>query len=265
MRRLREANSYSIRAIERAIQILNCFSFYQKEHTMKDLAKMTNLSKSTVFRLLQTLEKNKFIFRDPSSNKYSLGMKLFELGGIIFSTLSLRKAASRFLDQLETKVNHIVLLGILEEGELVYIDRREGNDPFTFTSEIGKRRPPHFGMLGKTLMAFLSEDEIDDLLKRYPLQKYASRSITNPKKFKTSLKEIRGKGYICEYNEAWEGVIGIAAPIRNYLGKVVAAVGTALTALNARSQEVKQTTHLITETAQRISEAMGYNEDSMRS
>lgn len=262
MKTLRGPDSYSIRAIERAIQILNCFSFQQKEHTMMELCEITNLSKTTVFRILQTLEKHKFIVHDPLSNRYSLGMKLFELGGIIFSSLSLRKAASRFLDQLEAKLHHIVLIGILDKGELVYIDKREGNDPFTVTSEIGKRRPPYFGMLGKTLMAFLSYDEVDDLLNRYPLQKISSRSITNPKKFKSSLHQIRERGYTYEYSEAMEGVIDIAAPIRNYLGEVVAAIGTGFPAFSANDRKIEETIRLVRQTAKEISGALGFSDST---
>lgn len=254
----RKVNNYSIRAIERAVQVLACFSFQQNEHTMGELAQMAKLSKSTVFRILQTLEKHKFVAYDPQSGRYLLGMKLFELGGIVFSSLSLRKAASPFLDHLEDKVNHTVLMGILEEGELVYIDKREGNEPVKLTSEIGKRRPPYFGMLGKTLMAFLSDKEVDDLLTQFPLEKAALMSITDTKIFKRSLKEIREKGYAYEYNEAVEGVIGIAAPIRNHLRKVVAAVGTAFPAFSANDQNVKETIQLVTKTAKEISVALGY-------
>jgi DNA-binding IclR family transcriptional regulator len=264
MRRLREADFYSIRAIERAIKVLNCFSFQEKEHTLGELGQLTNLSKSTVFRILQTLKKHKFIAYDPLSNRYFLGIKLFELGGIIFSSLSLRKAASRSLDQLEAKLNHIAVVGILDEGELIYIDKREGNDPIKFTSEIGKRRPPYFGMLGKTLMAFLPGDEVDALLSRYPLEKIASQSITNRKKFKNSLKEIREKGYTYEHSEAWEGVIGIAAPIRNHLGKVVAALGVGIPDFTPDNREIEETVGLVNETAKEISVGLGFIQVSKR-
>lgn len=258
------ADTYSIRAIERAIQLLNCFSFQQKEHSMGELSALTSLSKSTVFRILQTLEKHKFVAYDPQSGRYSLGMKLFELGGVVFSSLSVRKAASPFLDQLGAKVNHTVLMGILEDGELVYIDKREGNEPIKLTSEIGKRRPPHFGMLGKTLMAFLPEKEIDVLLSRYPLEKVAPMSITDPKQFKQSLKEIREKGYTYEYSEAVEGVIGIAAPIRNHTRNVVAAVGTAFPVFSVNDRKIEEAILLVTDTAKNISEALGFIQVSNR-
>lgn len=261
-RRERESNSYSIRAIDRAVQVLNCFSFHQNDWTLAELARLTRLSKSTVFRILQTLEKHKFIASDPLLNRYTLGMKLFELGGVVFSSFSLRKAASRPLDLLEAKVNHTVLMGILEDGELVYIDKREGNDPIKLTSEIGKKRPPYLGMLGKTLMAYVPEAEADALLSRYPLEKAASLSITDLRKFKKSLKEIREKGYTYECSEAVEGVIGIAAPVRNYLRKVVAAVGTVFPAFGSDDRKIRETIRLVMETAEEISKALGFIESS---
>ena len=257
---VRESPSYSIRAIGRAIQVLDCFSFQQKDHTMGELARETRLSQSTVFRILQTLEKRKLVAYDPPSNSYSLGIKLLELGGIVFSSISLRKAASPFLDQLEARINHTVLIAILEGGELVYIDKRAGDEPIRLTSEVGKRRPPFFGMLGKTLMAYLPEKEVDELLRRYPLEKVAPRSITDPRKFKRNLKEIREKGYTYEYSEAVDGVIGIAAPVRNHLRKVVAAIGTAFPAFSVDDRRIKEIIHLITDTAKEISSSLGFIE-----
>ncbi len=218
---------------------------------------MTNLSKSTVFRIIQTLEKHGLLTFDPSSNRYFLGIKLFEFGGIIYSSLSLRKAAPQFLDRLAAANNHLVLMGVMKEGELVYIDRREGKDRFIVTSEIGRRRPPHYGMLGKVLMAFLPEEKVDELLTRYPLEKIASRTITDPKKFKDNLKQIRRKGYSYGHNEVWDGAIGIGAPIRDSREEVVAAVGTAFAAFNMDDQRIKEIISLVVQTANEISAALG--------
>jgi len=227
---------------------------------MRELVQLTNLSKPTVFRILQTLEKHKFISYEDLLNRYSLGIKLFELGGIVSSSLSLRRAASKFLDLLQAKVNHAVLMGVLEGGELMIIDKREGENSSILTLEIGSKRPPHFGMLGKTLMAFLPEEEVDNLLGRYPLKKVASRSITDPKKFKRNLKKIREKGYSYGNSESLEGVTGIGAPIRNHLGKVVAAVGTAFPTFGTNNRKIEKTVQLVTETAKEISMALGFSD-----
>jgi len=255
---LRETSSYAIRSIERAIKLMECFTLGKNLLNMGELTQLTNLSKSTVFRILQTLEKHKFVSYDYETNCYSLGVKLFELGGIVASSFSLLKVSSKFLDELETKVKHTILMGILEDGELVYIDKREGKEAVKLTSEVGKRRPPYYGMLGKTLMAYLPENEVDYLLKRYPLQKVASRSITDPKKFKESLKKIQKKGYTYEWSEAVEGVVGIAAPIKDQKGKVVAAIGIAIPKLNIEKINKEEMISLITNTAKNISNALGY-------
>jgi DNA-binding IclR family transcriptional regulator len=151
------------------------------------------------------------------------------------------------------------MMGILDGGQLVYIDKRESDSPLKLTSEIGKRNPPYFGMLGKTLMAFLSEEEVENLLRRFPLQKLASRSITDPKRFKESLREIREKGYILQESEAMEGVTGIAAPIRNHLGQVVAAAGTVFPSFDSNRQKINKIIHWVLEAAEAISLGLGYN------
>jgi IclR family transcriptional regulator, KDG regulon repressor len=250
---------YSVKAIDRAIQVLNCFSSDPGQFTLGELAALTGLPKPTLFRILQTLEKNRFVSYDAGTSKYCLGMRLFELGGAAFSSMSLRQTASKFVDVLVMHTRCPAMVGILAEGELVYIDGRPGSGHVQlFGAQIGKRYPPYYGAVGKALMAHLSNDEVDALLSRYPLQQIAPRSITDHIGFKRSLQEIRDKGYAYEEGELVEGVIGIAAPVRNHLGRVVAAVGMVFPAFRADDKKRERMTGLVTETAMKISQAMGF-------
>lgn len=250
---------YSVKAIDRAIQVLNCFSSGSGQFTLGELAALTGLPKPTLFRILQTLEKNRFVSYDAASSKYCLGMRLFELGGVAFSSMSLRQTASKFVDALVLHTKFPAMVGILAEGELVYIDGRPGNGHVQlFGAQIGKRNPPHYGAVGKSLMAYLPNDEVDALLGRYPLHQIAPRSITDHALFKRSLQETRDKGYAYEEGELVEGVIGIAAPVRNHLGKVVAAVGMIFPAFRADDRRKKKITGLVTDAAMKISQAMGF-------
>jgi IclR family KDG regulon transcriptional repressor len=264
MNQPREIASHSIRAIDRAVQILECFLFNQGEYSLRELVNRTALSKTTVFRILQTLERNKFIVYNKMSNQYSLGIKLFELGGHVIFTLNFRSVAAPFLDRLSQNKERTVLAAMHEGGELLYIDRRERKDSVRFSSDIGKRRAPHFGMLGKTLMAYLPEEQIDELLERYPLTKIASRAVTDPQIFKSHLWEIREKGYTHEDNESVEGMVGIAAPVRNHLGDVVAAVGVTFPSFKANKQMIAETIAQIKETTTTISQAFGFHEEPKR-
>jgi IclR family transcriptional regulator, KDG regulon repressor len=249
---------YSIRVIDRTIKLLECFLRPPNEYAMSELAQLSGFHITTVFRIIQTLQKHRYLAYDLHSHRYSLGIRLFELGEVVGRSSSLRKAASRHLDSLLAEVNHTILIGILEGGELVYIDKRDGNDPTNVTSEIGRRNPPYFGMLGKTLMAFLSDTEVDHLLSRFPLRKMAPRSITDVDKFKKSLQEIRRKGYTLQRSEAMEGIVGVAAPIRNHSGEVVAAAGTVFPSFNADEKKIKRVIRLVTGTMGEISSALGF-------
>jgi IclR family transcriptional regulator, KDG regulon repressor len=254
----REPDRYSIRAIDRAFRILDCFSLNQNELTLGELVERSGLPKTTVFRILQSVERHRGIAFNPVTNRYALGIKFFELGGIVFSTLKFRGVAAPFLDRLALKGERTVLAAMLEGGELLYIDHREMTASLRITSQIGKRKPPHYGMLGKTLMAYLPDEEVDELLKRYPLKKIAPRTVVLPKTFKKHLKEIRTKGYTYEDNEAAMGMVGIAAPVRNHLGEVIAAVGITFPSFKIEDRTITEAIATVKETTAEISLALGY-------
>lgn len=259
MRRV-ESETYTVRAIDRAMKVLACFSFQRQRLTLGDFAGMTGISKPTLFRILQTLEINRFVSYDAESGRYSLGLKALELGRIAFSGFSLNTVAGPFMDALVSEGSSRVAMAVLSDGEVVYVDERRGPEfvPLTGT-EIGQRRPPHHGAHGMALMACLPDGDVDQLLRRYPLVKRASGSITDPEEFKRRLKEVREKGYAHGESEVEEGRIAAAAPVRDHVGKVVASVG--VSALSSSGREAEQKTELIravVDAATKISEALGF-------
>lgn len=258
MRQPQQPGHYSIRAVDRAIQILQSFSLKQTEMSLAELAEQAGLSKSTAFRILQTLQRHQFIAYNTATNRYALGIKLFELGGIVLATLRFRNVAAPFLDHLSLKGERTVLAAMLEGGELLYIDQRERHASLRLTSVIGTRRPPHFGMLGKTLMAYLPEEEVDRLLELYPLEKIAPRALVNPRLFKKQLAEIRSKGYAFEDNETIEGMLGIAAPVRNHLGESIAAIGVTFPSFKVEEGTITGAVATLRVATAEISQALGY-------
>jgi DNA-binding IclR family transcriptional regulator len=187
--------SFYNRSLERALKILCAFNAERQSASLIQVSKQVDLPKPTVFRLCSTLTKYDFLKYDRGTRQYSLGLKLFELGGVVFSSLSIRKIASPYLEKLRAKVGRSVFIAILKDDEIVYIDKKEDlRNPIRFASHIGTRRPPYFGMLGQLLMAYLSESEVDRLLKKHPLTLVTKKSITDLKVFKKRLKRIREQG-----------------------------------------------------------------------
>jgi DNA-binding IclR family transcriptional regulator len=250
---------YRVQALERALDILECFSFQNRELSLTDFVNRTGLNKTTVKRLISNLTARGYLRRDPQSKKYQLGMRLFEMGGIVFSSFSLRQAAAYPMTQLQSETGATVLLGVSMEEQLVYVDKREGDGMIRISSDIGWRRPLHYGMLGMVLMASLDSKNAQRILLENPLEAYTSFSITDNDAFSLRLEQIRDQGYILEKEEALEGVIGIASCIRDYSRQVVAALGIALPIrTHDRATGLDAMVDLVKKTCETISSNLGY-------
>lgn len=220
--------SYKVQVIDRVLDILDSFTFENREMNLTEVVEKTGLNKATAKRLLSNLTRRKYLQQDSKTKKYKLGLRLFELGGIVFSSFSVRKTAEHWMERLREETGSTVLLGVIIEDQLVYLGKREGNQMIRISSEIGWRRPLNYGMLGMVLLAYQDIRYVERILDKYPLRAYTPNSITEKEKFLRRLGAIRKQGYVIEVGEAVEGVVGIAAPVRNFSNNVVAALGIAL-------------------------------------
>ena len=247
------------RSLERALKILCVFDASRQTLTLSQLSHLLDLPKATVSRLCSTLIKYDFLGYNQQSKQYSLGLKLFELGSVVFSSFSLRRVASRHLTELQSKLGKTVFLGILQDCDLLYIDKKEDfRNPIRFASDIGTRRPPYFGMLGQALMAFLPDKEVDRLLQKCPLIPSTRKSITKEKGFRDKLRTVREQGFAIDEETALDGITGVAAPIRDFTNRVVAAVGVGFISLSEDSKGLKKIVKDVLRTAHTISQELGY-------
>jgi IclR family KDG regulon transcriptional repressor len=253
--------TYFVQSVDRTIDILECFTFKNKKRTLPEIVKLTRLNRTTVIRLLSHLMSRDFVKYDDRDRTYQLGLKMLELGGVAISSISLRQIAAPHLTRLRDELGHTIMLGVRQDDDLMYIDKRDGKGgALIVTSEIGRRRPLHFGMLGMILMAYLPREEQEYLLKKDPLQPYTHATITNKKVFLATLTEIREKGYFMGREEAFEGVGGISVPIRDYQNNVVAALGfTMMVSMFDRPGVEEKTLEKVQEAALAISRDLGYS------
>ncbi len=250
---------YTVQALMRALDILDCFNYQNRVLSLSDIVNRTGLNKTTAKRLLSNLAARDYLQQDPGSKSYQLGMRLFELGGIVFSSFSLRQAAAQPMNTLQEETRATVLLGVKIENHLVYVDKRERRDMRRISSDIGWRRPLHYGMLGMVLMAYLPPREARRIIQQFPLEGHTPFSITDDDAFNLRLGKIREKGYVLEREEAVESVLGIAAPVRDYARQVVAALGIALPVEpGSLNVELDQAIDLVKKACEDISSDLGY-------
>ncbi|MBN2125797.1 MAG: IclR family transcriptional regulator [Deltaproteobacteria bacterium] len=250
---------YRVQALERALDLLDCFTFQDRDMNLSELVQKTGLHKATVKRLVSNLASRGYLQQDPVSKRYQLGLRLFELGGIVFSSLNLREAAASPMTRLQNETGATVLLGIALDDQLVYVGKREGLGMIRISSDIGWRRPLHYGMLGMVLLAYRDPEDVRRILKKTPLEAHTPFSITDEDAFSIRLEQIRNQGYVVEKEEAVEGIIGAAAPVRNYSRQVVAALGIALPISQSHLRDgVDDYVKLLTRSCDEISSDLGY-------
>ncbi len=253
---LKPDDKYRLSSLERVFDVLECFSDEKRNLSLAELTKLTGFNHTSLKRIVFTLTRRNYLRQDESTKKYQLGLKLFEFGGLVYKSISLRSATDAFLSSLSDETGLTVLLGNILDGFLTYLDNKEGKNPVRITSSIGIRRPPHFGMLGQTLMAFSPPSEVNRLLEIHPLQPYTSQTIIDPEMFQKRLETIRSNGYVIEYEEAWIGVMGIAAPIWKHGRKLAGAIGIATIISKARNDQDFLLNRLL-QTAAKISVSLG--------
>ncbi|BCJ88222.1 IclR family transcriptional regulator [Effusibacillus dendaii] len=255
---MRELNVDPIRAVERAIQILNCFSFERPDLSIEEIIEKTKLAKATIYRLLWTLEKNGLIHYDKKENRYRLGYKSLEYGGIVLENLDIRREAEPYLQELYEVTGHSVILAVPQNETVQYLARYDSDEGFQPRNFIGRRRILHNGAYGIVLLAHMEPDFVQKILDQYPLEALTPDTLINKERFIHRLQEIRKNGFFVDEGETFAGFTAIAVPVFDGKDKAIAAIGISGPSFKMegepRDRFIKQTK----ETAMKISLRMGH-------
>jgi len=247
-----------IHSIDRALQILELFSLEKPEWGVTEISKALNIYKSNVHNVLTTLAEKGFVKKDPKTDKYKLSIKFFELGSIVIKNMDLRKIAHPYIEELSKEFNETVHLGVLDKGRVVSIEGEESDKSLCSHIEIGKRTPLHCTAIGKAIMAYLSENEINFTIREKGLEKFTENTITTKKELENEFKKIREQGYAVDNMEHEEGVQCVAGPIRDYTGKVIASMSISAPAFRINENDILIIAKKVKEYCDCISEGMGY-------
>lgn len=216
---------YRIQAIERAMAILNAFSLEEPELRVSELADRLGLHKSTVHRFLVNLEAAGMIERNTRTGRYRLGLRIFELGGLVMHRMDLWDEALPFLEGLVRDTGETGHLAILDGGEAIYVERVEARRPLRVPSAVGRGYPAHATNLGKVLLAHLDPRDLQRVVSEHGLAGFTSNTITDADQLDAELTVIRERGYAVDNEEYDEGLRCIGAPVWDHTGRVIAAIG----------------------------------------
>ncbi len=252
---------YVVKVLEKAMKILDVYSMQENAFTLDDLTKRTGFDKSTVYRILRTMEKNGYIRYDQEDGLYRLGQRFMELGGVVYSATSVRKSVAPYLDALARSLKATVLVGIIIDDQFSYIDKRESESILRIPSHLGAKMLPTESFLGLTLLAFMDPSERKRLLRQHPLKKHTERTLTRLREVEGRLDEALQKGYFLERGEFFDGVVQIGVPIRGVTGNTVAALGACLQEFRVSDKNLAKTLQALMGTGKLISRELGYHSD----
>ena len=242
---------YPIHSVENAFSLLEVLADNGLELGIAELCKKISLPKGTVHRLLGTLKNLGYIEQNPQNRKYYLTVKIFKLGTSVTDRVGLVQIIP-YMKELSRKFNETVNLAILDRDEIIYLYSMGSDNTLKLDLRIGSNQPAYCAAVGKVLLAYLSEQELDGYLQRVKLKSYTPYTITSKEYLKKDLKLIREKGYSFISEEYMQGVSCVAVPLKDQQRKVCAGLSFSVPTVRMNKEKLPQLIDSLISTAKKI-------------
>jgi len=242
-----------LRTVQRALDILYCFTLEQQELSLTEIANKIQLAKSTTTRLLSTLEQNNFIVKDPDTLKYRLGQGLYYLGYIAGKSIEIKELAKPVMQRLRDETRETVNLYVLENDSRVCIEQCEGLQSVRHLVKIGEKLPLWAGAGGKVLLAYQSDDFQNRIFEQVP-------SRERLETLQRELPQIKSERCASSIDEREVGSAAVAAPIFHINHEVKACLSISGPTNRFTPETIDRLKQLVKRGAMAISEKLGYQE-----
>jgi DNA-binding IclR family transcriptional regulator len=203
--------------------VLKAFSRTERELGVSQLARRLGLGVSTVHRLLATLAEEGLLERG-NHGRYRLGLQLYELGVTVFPNLDLHEAALPVLASLREATGESVQMGVLDQLDVVYVERLEGPRTVRIFRRAGHRLPAHATSTGKVLLAHLPAEILQARLVGWQPARLTPYTVTDQRVLLDQLGRVAERGWAQNVEESALGGVSVAAPVRDATGCVIAAI-----------------------------------------
>lgn len=247
-------------SVLRAIEILEYLAVAKRPCDLSTISRDLKMNKSTLHRFLTTLAQKGYVGKEEDTGRYRLGAKTAWLAAQFLEAIDVRHLAHPILEQLAEASGETIHLAILDQHEIMYIDKIDGQQAVRMASFIGSRAPVHSTSVGKAMLANQPENQWLQYIQQTGLPACTPHTITQPDVFINHLRKVREQGYAIDNLENEEGIRCVAAPIYNHLRKVVAAIS--ITGWNVTMTEayIQQMIPLVREGCRAVSEKLGYQD-----
>jgi len=249
-------------SVHKTFAILEHFTVQKSEWGVTELATAIGSNKSTVYRFLSDLGQLGVVYKNPLTDRYSLGLKIFELGSRVQLKSALIDKTHPVLIEVAKRITETVHIAILKNSQIFHIDKVESPQGLKLSSHIGSFGPAYSTALGKVLLAFLPEAEQESALQIIFEEEeptaFTKFTITKPNVLRNELTKIREKGYALDREESEIGLICVGIPIFNQNNEVVASLSASGPANRFEEEKVASYVGILQQGADAIQQQIGH-------
>jgi len=252
------SSDYPSAAVERALAMLEVVAQEPDGLSNAEISRKLKIPKSSASYILRTLETRNYLTRDEESGKYRVGLKILSLSRGALSGLDVRGVALPIMRHLSQQTGLTCHLAILDGPDAVYIEKVEPEGFIRMDTWVGRRMRVHATSVGKTLVAHIPQDRLQQILRQSGMEKRTPKTITTMPRLLEELEKIRGQGYAVDDEENNLGARCVGAPVFNDRGSIEAALGLSGTTQQVSPQTMPRILEALKDAARHISMGMGY-------
>ena len=253
----------AVQSISRGLTLLTLIAESTSPLSLTELSHKTKMSKSTIQRLTYTLETLEFLDRNEDTKKFRLGPKMTSIALSVVRNIDITKIALPYMQETATDTGETVGIAILSESDVVYTNFVKTAKMIIIDRKIGDRIPAYCSSSGKVILAYLPESRLESILQKMKWERFTPHTIINIKGLCRELERVRIRGFSTNKEEINLGAIAVAAPVRDALGEVIAAVNIMIPTIRCSLEQLETVyARKVIEMADKISSVMGYRKDS---
>lgn len=235
-------------SVEKAFNILDCFTSTHQELGVTDLAQKLSTNKSAVYRMLATMEALNVIQQNPENGRYRLGLKLFELGQKVPINQNFIAKARPFMEALAKQAGETAHLAVYKNNKVYFLDKVVGRHDLQINSQIGSEKAIHCTGLGKVMLAF-AEPNYETTIRSLSLNPVTKHTITDTNELIKEIEIIKEQGFALDLEENEIGLVCVAVPVFNSRGQFIAAISTSGPSARFNENEIQTYTGDLKNTA----------------
>ncbi|MGF1726823.1 DNA-binding transcriptional regulator KdgR [Photobacterium nomapromontoriensis] len=231
----------------------------QKEIGITELSQRLMMSKSTVYRFLQTMKTLGYVSQEGEADKYALTLKLFELGAASLEHVDLIDLCDKEMQKISQQTNEALHLGALDENAIIYIHKIDSGYNLRMQSRIGRRNPLYSTAIGKVLLAYRDEDFVREALNDVEFIKHTDKTLENIEQLLSELKDVKINAYAEDNEEQEPGLRCLAAPVFDRFGNVIAGLSISLPTIRFDEKRKSYYVDLLQNASRTVSERLGFH------